>query len=260
MGFYSAFRLPDMAAVRAFISEKMLAAGFTEEYTSGSHAVYRVKNDLNKPTGTDAYFVVGFLLSGTTMGLTIARSVSGAGMSGAIPDSEAAKRTTFTAPYNVALVANSYRVALSVRDASNETAVFVAASLDYRELDTVSMATDSGHYDNMRNNNQCVFQVGLESSGRVLYAGEIGSNNVFNQSLVVDTMTRDGSSQYTPQGRMPVSTVLAGTTNNFQGLINGVYLVDSTAFHQYDRGVNNAMEYYRYFRNTLTDRGVLVKE
>jgi hypothetical protein len=196
------------------------------------------------------------------IGLSLAKSVSGAGFTGEIT-SNYPELTSFAGPYEVFIVATPLRVVLALKNGAGAVKVLVACSLDYRMIDFVSAGTNSLNLANLQNNNQCVFQLGDESNGRVLYAGNIGNAAVFDQPLVLDYLTTDLTDRANLQGdpdRQPVSVVIGGSAENFQGVLSGLLLTNNTIFFHTDRGVDLASNVFRCFRDNTLGRAILAKE
>ena len=263
MSFYYEFGVADEAAVKAFVETHLTAEGFSKVYEIGDDVGYRINNELTEASGTEAFFCPVFTFSTNTFKISLAKSLTAVAADGLLNSANVPSITSHEGPYDVFMVANRLRVVLAIKSQANgSTKALVAASLDFRELDPIGVAANPTNLANLKNNNQCVFKVGNEIGGRLLYAGNDSSPSLFDRPLELDTLTQNKSYKKSPQGdtTIPVPTVLAGSSNNFQGLLSGIFLVDSSAVHIHDRGVDTAGNFYRCFRDSVSGDGILAKE
>lgn len=246
--------LNSQAELRAFLSTNMLLAGYTQELSNSDFLAFKKRNSL-MGEDADGYFNVVFIVDGTNVGITTCSELPSTNL---IPKTDAPKSSNFSTNYRASLLVTDYTVILSLRDKSTgNTETFVMATVDYRELDLSGLDDYPGVLINYRNNGQCVFQVGLESSGRVLYAGDSTNAVQFNKPMDVDTPSFNPASKLSIGGTLFMSTVAVTSEGKYLGLLKDVFLTQNSAMFYLDRPVDQYGREYVFFRDSVGNSGVV---
>lgn len=244
--FYRSGSLASHTQARTFIEASMLSSGYTKALDDSSYLGFRVKNTLNTPTGFDAFFDVVFIADGTDLGITVAQALPSTNL---IPKADAPKSSVFTADFKIEIVVTNFNVAMAAIDNAGNRHVFVACTIDYRELDLDALASDTTNLNNIRNNGHCCFRVG--STGRLLYSGIAGSPS-FNAPLVIDNPVPNPSNQLMEAlvPTLPVAIPLAGTTGRYYGVLKDTYITRNSAPFHRDTGVDQNGRSHIFLRDS----------
>lgn len=246
--FFRSSTLATHTQARAFVETSMLAAGYSKERDDSTYLGFRIKNNLNTDTGFDAYFDVLFILDSSDVGLTVAQALPNTNL---IPKADAPTSSLFSTDIKIELVTTPYNVVFTVINTSGDRYVFVACTIDYRELDLDFLTGDTTHFNNIRNNGQCVFRLG--SSGRILYSGTPGATS-FNAPLVLDNPFPNQANKLMvgESGNvLPISIVTAGAgTDKYYGILKDTYITQNSAPFHRDRGVDKNNRSHIFLRDS----------
>jgi len=238
--------------------------GFTNAYTSGSIKGWTVGNTLTAGGGADQMFaILTDVNSGAgSVGLSLARNITAGVVTGQL--ASFAQVTGLVGPFDFFVVCTPFRLVINIYD-HGQTKYFTlfACCLDWRVVyTTVSGAgADPTHLINLKNNSQAVGKLGSPASYRILYAGEIGLNNVFDQLVnfnYVDIMTDIA----VVQNAIGVSLTSAGisASDRLFGILHGAALSNNRILFNLDRGQDSSGGFWRVFKDTDSSDGIFVRE
>lgn len=256
---YEGYGLANLTALRAFFQESLEDSGYDADYSQTDYDGYKIQNILTT-TGDDAYFTpILYYTGATTVGLTLASETTPTTADNLIGSTDLPKFTDLTFPLDAFIVATDQRVVLGLRYGGNFR-VLAAACLDYRSLEQANTEDDATHQAHLRNNNQAALKLGDPVTGRLLYTGTPGAYT-FNGALKVDSMTFAPSGPPL-MGKVGVSTVLAGLTSQeaFFGVMSGILLSHSSAFHNLDYATDELGRQFRVFRDSASGKVLLARE
>ena len=259
--FYFDRSVADIAEIQAFVEASMISAGYTKDYEVGNAVGFKITNEIVE-TGSEAFFTPIFIFNAGEVVLTLARETTTSTATGLIPEINAPKISSLVGPFQTYLVATSKGTALQIIDAANTRKVLVAATIDYRVLDTGIIDGTPAHRTQLRNNGQCVFGSDDIQAGRLLYAGTIANQALFNEQMTLDNLYPNVSPRVSPQSNsIPVGTVMAmASTDKFFGQLSGIYLTKSTPIGNLDIGVDTASIPHRCLRDSDNGQAILVRE
>lgn len=229
--------LNSQSELRSFLADAFEDAGYTLALDNSDFLAYKKRNAL-MTTDADGFLNAVIIADGTNIGITTAAELPSINL---IPKVTAPKTSAFTTNYRATVVITDFHVVLSLKHkGTGNIETFVLATVDYRELNTQTLAGNPSLFVNYRNNGQCIFKVGDENNGRALYAGDPGNENQFDEPLLFDTPSFNASPYLglNNNGTLMLSTIAVGSNGKYLGLLKDMFVTSNTALQYLDKPID----------------------